>query len=236
MESDKALKKGLRAGDIVDTVYKRISSLIIEFDLRPGERVNEVKLASYLAVSRAPLREALNRLYAQGMLDFRPNRGFYVKEFDAGEILQLFEARQLLECGVARLAIENATDADLADLRGFWDGIMARYEQEDADGLVAADAEFHERMAGLTGNRIVVDQLVWINKRIQFVRWARLKGPQRYETFAEHYHILDALTARDAERAVALIQSHIDHRSRDIERAMADGLLHIYSKKAIRIG
>ena len=217
-----------RAGDIVDSVHRRISSMIIEFTLRPGERLNEVTISRHLSVSRGPVREALNRLFAEGMLDYRPNKGFFVKEFNADEIFQLFEARQLVEVGVIRLVVEKASDEDLIGLRGFWDDVMSGYESDDADGLVVADGQFHERLARLSKNDVVADHLAWINKRIRFVRWARLKGQQRYDTFAAHYEIVDALLARDTDKAVDLMQSHIDHRSRDIELAMADGLLHMF--------
>src|ERR1700739_2419677 len=95
---------------IVDRIHSELRNMAITFRLLPGERLNEATLAKELGVSRTPLREAQNRLMAEGVLTFSANQGFYRKPLDVKEIFDLYEFRQYMEMSAVRLAVERATD------------------------------------------------------------------------------------------------------------------------------
>src|ERR1022692_967687 len=87
----------------VDRVYAQLKELAISFELRPGDRINEVVVARRLGVSRTPLREALNRLTSDGFLTLSRNTGFFRKPLDPKEIFDLYELRNQIEMAGGRL-------------------------------------------------------------------------------------------------------------------------------------
>ena len=97
-----------------DRVYEQVKAMAVAYRLRPSERINEVELARQLGVSRTPLREALNRLAAEGFLVATANRGYTMMPLDPQRVLTLYEYRAILEVGALRLACERASDAELA--------------------------------------------------------------------------------------------------------------------------
>ncbi|MBN7776256.1 GntR family transcriptional regulator [Nitratireductor aquimarinus] len=229
-KGEKATSRRKRPGTMVGLIHDHLRSLIIEFQLRPGDRINEVELTERLKVSRTPLREAINRLLAEQLVEFRPNQGFYIRRVDVNEIVNLFEVRTILETSMMRLVVERASDEELQSLSAFWEDVMGRYYKTGSEALVHSDAIFHERLAEIAKNPSLLSFLQDINSRIHFVRWANLYGEHRKSTFSEHETILKALMERDAEKAASLMEEHISHRSGGLQRAIADGLLHGMSK------
>ena len=158
------------AGPRVDDIYDQVKAMAVSFRLRPGDRLNEVALSRDLGVSRTPLREALNRLVAERLFDFRPGQGFFCRSLDAQSVFDLFELRQIIESAAARSACARATDEDLQMLRDelYETGI-------DITGLtieeaVTRDEAFHLGIAKLSGNMELLQTLTRINERIRYIR------------------------------------------------------------------
>jgi DNA-binding GntR family transcriptional regulator len=99
--------------NLADRVSAWLVDAIVTGNLEPGDSISENELATRLGVSRSPVREALRGLARDGVVNVRPQRGTFVAEFSVEETANLYYARQLIEPEMARLAIENATDADL---------------------------------------------------------------------------------------------------------------------------
>ncbi len=233
--TDKHTARNARSGNMVDIIHRHLRRMVVEFDLRPGERLNEQVLCAQLEIGRTPLREAINRLVAEKLVVARPNKGFYVRDVNPEEIAHLFEVREVLEGAIARLVVARASDAELIDLQGFWQNVLENYAHAEPEDLLAQDIIFHERLARLTQNdefaRLVAD----INDRVYLVRWAVLQGDARKNTFDEHAQIISALIARDADRAASLMQQHVGKRTGALRRAIADGLLHVISKSSAEL-
>jgi len=210
--------------------------MIIEFQLRPGERLNEMQLCETLGVGRTPLREAINRLLIEDLVEFRPNRGFFIRQVDVTEIENLFEMRGIVEVGAVRLAVERADIVDIESLASHWQTVLDNYDDTNPDHLVLQDALFHERLAALSGNTSLLASLRGINSRIHFVRWADLHGDERKRTFDEHAAILAAVLDRNADQAAELMMNHVMHRTGGLRRAIADGLLIGLSRPANSVG
>jgi DNA-binding GntR family transcriptional regulator len=207
--------------------YAEIRQRILAFRLRPGARVNEVALAEQLGLSRTPLREALNRLVAEGMLA-AGERGFAVPELDPALIRDLMEARIELECSIVRLAAARAGDAALAALDDFLAGSAAESPDASVDRLLELDRRFHEGIALLSGNAEMLRILRNLNDRIQLIRWIAMEG-RRGITQQEHRAILDCLSRRDAAGAEALMRAHILHRHDEILAAVKQAYAHVHT-------
>lgn len=214
-------------------VYDRIKAMAITFRLRPGERVNEVELARQLGVSRTPVREALNRIAAEGFLQAIPSRGYCARPLDAKQILDLYEYRAAVEISLVRLVCLRASDAELQALADFTEQDR---DSPDDDGqalrLLERDEDFHERLARLGGNDEFLRSMRSINERIRFARWMDLKA-RRSTTRNDHPEIVQALQARDLDRAQALMRSHISHHLDHVVELTRAGFAEIYMGNAL---
>ena len=208
-------------------VYARIKTKATGFGIRPGERINEGALARELGVSRTPVREALNRLVAEQLIEFRPGTGFFCRPLDPGEMFNLYEMRNIVETAAIRLATLRATDSD----------ILAFIEDTEATGMtisgltiaqaVERDEAFHIEIARLSGNAELLRTLKGINDRIRFIRWVRI-GQRIKASKGEHRAILAALQARDPDQAVRDLSRHIVHRKDQVVDAVRAGISSIY--------
>ncbi|EFH12359.1 GntR family transcriptional regulator [Teichococcus cervicalis] len=217
-----------------DRVHEQVKAMAITYRLRPGERINEVELARLLGVSRTPLREALNRLAAEGFLSATAHRGYSVPPLDPAQVMALYEYRAVLETGALRLACLRASDAALAGLAAFAERSRDAPEGDrQALRLLALDEEFHERLAALSGNAEMLRALRALNERIRFLRWIDMREGRRGETQQEHLDILARLAARDAEAACRRMQRHIARRMDQIGATIRAGFAEIHTGNAM---
>ncbi len=209
---------------MVVTAYERLLSMINDFQIKPGERVNEVAVAKKLGISRTPLREALNRLAIEGFLTVRAARGFFCRDLDPTETMHLYELRAVIETAAVRLASEKAEAHELASLAQF---LKSSSSADDfpIDEQVAYDEGFHEEIVRLSGNTEMLKLMKSLNQRIRPLRWIYLHRG-RPTTQAEHRQILAALMAKDGDKAAELMQGHIMRRREEIEEAIR----HIYGE------
>ena len=217
-----------RAGLTVNDLYEQLKQMAVLYTIRPGERVNELELAERFNVSRTPLREALNRLVAESLLSFVPNRGFFVRRLERQDVFDLYELRRSLESAAVMLAAERADVKDIRALRKFWKDVLRVKVKVPAEELVAKDEEFHMRLVALSGNNEIVRALYGINARIHFVRWVDLEQ-RGHDAFAEHLDLLDALEARDAARCRALVETHITWRMEEITKVVEAGVVKLFA-------
>ena len=211
----------------VEALYRRLKEMAVNFGIRPGERINEVQLARDLDASRTPLREALNRLVAEQLIDFQPGKGFFCRELDPQRIFELYEIREVLEAAAVRLACQRAGDSDIAALR---DALYAHgldYAGKTIGAVVEHDEAFHIGIARMTGNGEIVRQLASVNERIRFIRWIDMRLRVQH-TKGEHRQIMQALERRDADAAEALMRQHIVKRMDQIVVAVREGYSSIY--------
>lgn len=206
----------------VDVAYEALRGMLLLFELRPGERLNEVHLAERLGLSRTPLREALNRLAAERLLVARGGQGFFVRDLDLREAMDLYELREALEATAFRLACERATPAAIAGLGRAW---RARQRQlaraQDRAAMVMEDVRFHESLCALAANAELLRAVAEVNARTTFIRWAYATGPRPELNFDEHDALLEALGARDAAAGAAILKQHIGRRAEALTTLLA---------------
>lgn len=223
-----------RLADVVAKVYDVVRTRAINYEFRPGERINELELAAELGVSRTPIRESLNRLISEGMIAFVPNRGFFRLPLDIAEVSNLYEVRRVLEVGAARLACARASDDDISALAADWSAALADIVDVSTIERARRDETFHERLVGLSGNDEFVRALVRINACIRFVRSVALENP-RYGSplgagpgVGDHDVLLEALRARDSDRCASILEQHIAMSLDDAMVLIKEGLGRIY--------
>ena len=219
-----------RAADSAEQIYERVKTMAMTFEIRPGERVNEVEIAKSLNVSRTPLREALNRLMVEGFLTRAPNRGFIGRPLDAKQVFDLYELRRALESSIVAIACERATDEEIAELERFVKASKDRPEDTNASSLLGLDEQFHERVAELTRNGEMVRALKSINARIHYFRWIDMQNGRRRYTQHEHLRIVKALKGRDVDAARELVTGHISRRLDRIVEVIRMGFAEIYMR------
>lgn len=187
-------------------MYEGLRAAILSLDLAPGERLTERGLESAFGASRTPARAALMRLEAEGLVG-RDARGWSVTPINLVEIKDLGELREAVEAAVVRLAVERASDADV-DAIG--DLVQSAHDVTDEDSSLRAGRDFHIELARLSGNASMVDAVHGMVTRLARTRWLDVRTPEsREQAWREHRRILDAITARDADGAAALMQEHI---------------------------
>ncbi len=216
-----------RAADSAGRAYAAIRQWIIEFKLKPEQRVNELKLAEALSLSRTPVREALNRLASEGFLVFTPNRGFFCRSLDIADLIAVYEVRSILERGSFELACQRAPNAGIAALARSWAEALIRFRRGDPDELLSLDEAFHRQLAELSGNSEIVRRITAIHARIRFVRRISHDPPEP-RRIAEHSRIVAALKARNAELGTRILAQHIALSVEDARLVLKEALFRLY--------
>ena len=225
-------QKPTRPADVVDRVYESIKELAVEYRFKPGERVNEVELATRLGVSRTPVRESLNRLVRDGFMNFVPNKGFYSRELSPESVQALYELRASIERGAFRWACQRGSEKDIAAAAALWTesaGKMNDFTMVDWSEVAKADEAFHLAIVRLSQNPEMLRAIEEINALIRFFRVIDLESKRRRgNTYDEHAAIIDALTRRDEEAGGALIEKHIILSSAHAVEVTKEGLARIF--------
>ena len=200
----------LEIQSVVDHVYTALRERILSGDLPRASKLRQVSLAEEMGVSRTPLREALRRLAAEGLVDFSPNRGATVSELDFGDMRHAWAARVALEPGAARLAAERRDPDGMAAMRA------AIADQRSAGGVrgqsFSANRAFHLALAAASGNPHLTRfaEMLWVPRigvPIYAAQAAEPAGPSAWAD--EHERIADAIEQGDADAAERLTRAHV---------------------------
>ncbi len=202
-----ALSSVTTGPSISEQVYRSLRASLLGGAYPSGARLSEAGLAQHLEVSRAPVREAVERLVQEGLVVRRPRRGTFVRCYDHAQVRELMELRRVLETAAATFAVERATDEELEALRRQLGSAEAAAERGER---YVADQDFHGALLALAKN----DELVKVAGLVaDQLRLARARSTARcgraQEAFDEHAAVLRALVARDAVAAQAALRTHL---------------------------
>lgn len=192
-------------------VYNKIRELIETGAIPLGTQLDERTLASELAVSRTPLREAITKLVEEGLVERRPYRGNFVRVLTIKQVNDLYEVRGTLEGLAIRLAVGRLSEEKLARLRLILEDTQKALEGGDLVQYGTADQRFHDTIAQFSENGTLIETLGRLRQQIHLVRSDANRDPQVVaRTALERSLILAALEARDAQEAARLMEAHID--------------------------
>jgi DNA-binding GntR family transcriptional regulator len=191
----------------VDTVAGALRAALHAGRWKPGAALRQEELAAEFSVSRIPIREALARLQAEGLLVVEPNRGAFVPVLTAGEIEEIFDLRVLLETDALRRAVPAHTPRSLRRL----EAVQADLDDEDDVALwLAGDAAFHEALYAPSGRRRTLELIATVRAAVARYYGSHLSPAMRRAGWsAEHHAILDAVRAGNAPGAVAALTAHL---------------------------
>lgn len=219
-----SLLKRLSHSSVKDQVFEQLKSQILQRVWVPGTKIpSENTLAKELGVSRISIREAIKMLSSLGLLHTIQGGGTYVSEYrsevmlnplipmlalDLTDVFDVLEYRRIVECGTVAIVVEKADADDIEKLESTYRNMQAH--TEDANEFAEADLEFHLDLAKATKNPIIIKindiiKSILINSMDNIVASLGVEDGLNY-----HRWILDAIEARDCERAKSLMEEHID--------------------------
>ena len=212
------LARSVLSGQVKD----RLLQWILEGELAPGARIIETRVARQLGTSQAPVREALRDLTTLGLVEMHPYRGARVRQPSADELIEAMEVRGELEAIAARQAASSIDGPTLENMRQLLDAMRASAARGDAHQQARQNSQFHNCVIAASGNQTI--QRLWsmLEPFARTYLTASLPGADLHWLAERHVAILDALTARDAERAAAAMRAHAREAEEQLLKAHAD--------------
>ena len=206
LTADKAL------GSLADAAYAAIKQRILSLELRPGLFINEQTLCDTIGIGRMPVHQAVQRLKADGLLDIIARKGLVIRMTSFKELLELFEARMIVEPGIAALAAERADAAQVKALRAMLSRSREHLDQKRSRrNFMALDREFHAAIAESAGNAILAEAQRPLHERSIRVWLVRVWGPDGLkDTQREHEAILGAIAAKRPDAARKAMAHHLE--------------------------
>jgi DNA-binding GntR family transcriptional regulator len=212
----------LPIASVVDQVYSATRARIMDGTLRRGARIHQEDLADELGVSRTPVREALRRLAAEGLVEMRTNRGARVADVGRDDMNAAYEARLVIEPGAARLAAQHPSPRSLSRMRS---AVAAqRRAIPNVRRSFEANRDFHLALVEASGNPFLLQlaERLWVTRIGEAIYERQSETLERMGLYAdEHEQILLAVEAGNGRRAESITRRHLAdamQRSRDILR------------------
>lgn len=204
-----------------EQAYRAIKHRIVSLELEPGAVIDEAALIDELGLGRTPIREALQRLALEKLVDIVPRRGMFVTEIGLTDLQRLFELRMVLESMAARLAAQRGRPEHWRRMEAVLSRLEDAESQMDNEVLIAIDEACHEIMYEAADNEFLYDALSGmyaLSLRLWYYSLAKI-GRMR-STVLEHRDILLALKSGDADRAAELLRQHINTFQNEIQSVM----------------
>ena len=195
---------------VVDAVHHRLRRAITRHEFAPGFHLSVPALARQLGVSRSPVREAVQRLVAEGLAVEIPRKGIYVTRYEVADLLPYYEMRLALEGLAGRLAAQKATSGHIASIGDILEAGRKAIERDDLEEHIYQDIAFHTAMMNCAGNAPLTEALKNIYGRLHSAMIARvvLVGPR--QAYEDHLHIFEALCTRDPAATEAAARGHVE--------------------------
>ncbi|MBB6097066.1 DNA-binding GntR family transcriptional regulator [Deinobacterium chartae] len=192
---------------IRDEVYQHLRRAVLEGDYLPGTRLGETEIGERFGVSRTPIREALQRLVQEGLLEASANKGVRVRTVTPLEARESYAVREVLDGLAAALAARHHTEADAAQLRA---ALLALEAAEgDYREQTRLDLAFHRAVSQAAHNRILAEQLAGLERTVSLIKHLTRTYNAAPETREQHRAILEAVLARDEDAAREQAQQHV---------------------------
>lgn len=206
--ASRAKARPIEHENLDDKVYGLVRDMIASGQFEPGSRIVQEELALELGVSRTPLVNALKRLAQDGLLEWVPRRGIYVRGLDQAQVVALYEVRERLEPLAARLAASAITRDEALCMRREWESMAGLPDTPRTHKLfIERDRAFHRRLGELSANPYLLAALTPVN----MLASAYLHGNPRpwEETVPDHLSIIEGLAAADPDAAETAMRRHI---------------------------
>lgn len=216
--TDPLINRRSLSGEIV----AHIRRMIVEGQLKPGDKIREAELCALFNVSRTPLREALKVLTSEGLISMEQNRGARVSRITYKEVADLFPIMGALEALAGELACENATEDDIATMRAMHDQMVRHYKNNEPFQYIELNRRIHSEFFRIAGNdslRAMYEQLL---VRTHAIRFVARKSPARWqEAIEQHEAMMKAFEHRHGRTLGNLLREHLQSKAHMVIEAMA---------------
>jgi DNA-binding GntR family transcriptional regulator len=192
--------------------YVALKNVIVSMDVyrnRQDIRLDERQLAQDFGVSRTPVREAMAQLEREGFVRSVPRRGIYVVRKTRSEVIEMITAWAALESMAARLITENAIDPDIASLRRMFSTFEDGTVRAHLDEYSEVNIQFHQTIIRMSQNHVLINMAENLFTHMRMIRRKTIGEKDRADkSIRDHMNIIEALEARDTERAEDLVRNH----------------------------
>jgi DNA-binding GntR family transcriptional regulator len=195
-----------------DDVLRRIEQAVLDHRLAPGTKLKEVQLANLFGVKRGTIRKVLTRLAHSRLVVQTPNRGATVARPSLQEGRDLFATRRVIESAIIETLVSVIDEQKLAELGEMLASEQQAYQQGDSARALALSVDFHRQLARMAGNSVLEEYLNDIIRRTPLVILAHLGADEDNRCRnQEHEAIVAAISRRDADTAIAVMNQHLLH-------------------------
>jgi len=203
--------------NLSEKIYEILKNQVINEELKPGERLLDDKLASKFGVSRTPVREALTRLSSQGLVEIIPRSRMYVKRLNRKDVEEIYEIRRLLEGLATRQAAPVIDNKKLKQLSLLLDKAKRSLDSDDRQTCIDLDIRLHDVILKNCQNSRLISIMNNLNTLIHVFRVRVARNKEKAgQALKEHEAILEAIKARDAEKAEKMMMEHIEESKKYI--------------------
>ena len=204
-------------------VFERLHLEILRNRLKPGDPLRQEEITERLGVSRTPVREAIQRLQAEGLVTFVPRKGAVVSSIPHKRIEEIYDIRGRLEAFAAGLAVDHVTEHQEAQLKKLVLEMEKLDPETDLERALQKNREFHYIIYSASGNETLVEMIEQLWKHIQRLRSFYLLTPNGYrDSTEEHRNILDAIIAKDQAKVEEQVRMHCEHSKTALIRNGSD--------------
>ena len=205
-----------------DMAYERIKDAIRHSQVQPGQPLSETRLSRQLGISRTPVREALQMLAQEGLVQIIPGRAVTVAAPSVQDVMDAIHVRLLLEPEVARLAAKNITPQQLETLQQAQQSLEAALAAADHAAWSKADTVFHETLSAACPNQLLGELALQFRNRVSYLSIDTPGNPERLAVCtAEHRQVVDMIAGRDSDGAARAMRTHIDMFRESIFRRLS---------------
>ncbi len=202
--------------------YEALKTAIMNMNIYAPDaelRLDERDLSQRFGVSRTPLREALAQLESEGLVRIVMRRGIYINRKTKAEVLDMITVWAALESMAARLATQNASNEEIAALRRMFVTFEGGEVQAKLDEYSEVNIEFHQAIIRMSRNRVLIDLAENLFTHMRMIRRKTITEMDRADrSISDHMNIIEALEARDTERAEELVRNHALGLAEHVER------------------
>ena len=196
--------------------FQKLRSLLVEGVIAPGSKLNERELAESLNVSRTPIREAIKRLAADGLVELIANRGAIAVQLSHADVVHTFDVIAQLEGYSGELAAKNISAATLSELEALQYEMMASYARRDLSNYYKLNLRIHHLINQAANNPVLTQLFSQVNARIEALRFRSNQNGVKWEkAVEEHQEMIDALKTHDSERMRKVMIQHVMNK-RDV--------------------
>lgn len=210
-----------------DAAYRALRERVLNLTLPAGELLNERWIGELLGFGRTPVHQALQRLHQEGLIEIVPRKGVLVKPDSVSRIIDLLDARSIIEPVLAGRAAQLARPADIAELKRITapagsDNEQADGEANSIDRFIECDRAFHAKLAAIGGTSVLVEMQKSLHERAMRFWYSDLwRTLDEHKAAAEHAAVIDAIERGDANAAETAMSQHINEITARLRRIQA---------------